>query len=60
MTKYIKLLDVCINRPFKSSLPHWDVDFRIKNQNSRKPNTMEIIDAYTKFGITMKSLYLVI
>jgi len=42
MTKYIKLLDVCINRPFKSSLPHWDVDFRIKNQNSRKPNTMEI------------------
>ena len=29
----------------KLFLHHWDVDFRIKNQNSRKPNSMEIIDA---------------
>ena len=43
MTKYIRPLDVCINRPFKTSLHHWDVDFRIKNQNTRKPTAMEIL-----------------
>ena len=48
MTKYIQPLDVCINRPFKSALHYWGVDIRIKNQNSRKPNAMEIIDAKVK------------
>lgn len=54
MTKYIEPLDVYINRPFKSALHHWDVDFIIKNQKSQKANTLEIIDAVV--GITMKSL----
>lgn len=61
MTRYIQPLDVCINHPFKTALHHWDIDFRINNKNTCKPNESDIIDVvvqiqYNEKGITSETI----
>ena len=45
LTRFIQPLDVSINGPFKRAIHHWDIDFRIKNKNAKKPNPDDIINA---------------
>ena len=45
LTRFIQPLDVCINGPFKKAMHHWDLDFRIKNLNNKKPIRDDIIYA---------------
>ena len=45
LTRFIQPLDVSINGPFKKAIHHWDLDFRIKNLNSKKPTRDDIINA---------------
>ena len=54
MTRYIQPLDVCINHPFKTALHHWDIDFRINNKNTFKPNKSDIIDAVVEIWYNEK------
>ena len=61
MTRYIQPLDVCINHPFNTGLHHWDINFRINNKNTCKPNESDIIDAvdqiwYNGKGITSDTI----
>jgi hypothetical protein len=43
--RFIQPIDVSINGPFKKAMHHWDLDFRIKNLNSKKPTRDDIINA---------------
>lgn len=45
LTRFIQPLDVGINGPFKKAMHHWDLDFRIKNLNNKKPTRDDIINA---------------
>ena len=45
LTRYLQPLDVSINKPFKQYMHHFDIDFRIKNQNTKKPSYNDIIEA---------------